>query len=119
MIRPLTVFASGLLLLGVPSAGTAQSAVVIPRAPQPPTLADVAADRLPDALRVTDFRQREPGDGVPASQLTVAYVSYDDAHLYVGFHCREDAGQLRARMAKREDIADDDQVAVYLDTFRD
>lgn len=70
-------------------------------------------------LRVTDFRQREPGDGVPASQETTAYVSYDDANLYVIFVCTDDPTKVRARIAKREQFSADDGVLVYLDTFHD
>src|SRR5262249_8465988 len=74
----------------------------------------------PDAeARITDFRQREPGDGVPASKETSAYLSYDHKNLYVVVVCREEPGKIRAQMAKREDIGSDDQVAIYLDTFRD
>jgi hypothetical protein len=70
-------------------------------------------------VRVSDFRQREPGDGVPVSRATYAYLSYDDGHLYVAFICREDPALLRARMARREDIFSDDRVGVFLDTFYD
>src|SRR5207249_9341769 len=70
-------------------------------------------------VRVTEFRQREPGDGVPVSVPTTAYVSYDDANLYVVFVCRDDPAKIRAGLTKREEISVDDAVAVYLDTFRD
>jgi hypothetical protein len=70
-------------------------------------------------VRVTDWRQREPGDGVPASQATTAYLSYDDANLYVTFVCEDDPTKVRAGLTKREEIAVDDGVAVYLDTFHD
>src|SRR5439155_1248827 len=66
-----------------------------------------------------DSRQREPGDGTPVSQATTAYLSYDDANLYVVFVCRDDPARVRARVARREEIAADDQVVLYLDTFRD
>ena len=68
---------------------------------------------------ITDFRQRDPGDGVPVSQRTAAYLAYDDANLYVIFVCRDEPGQVRARIARREEIDGDDAVVVYLDTFRD
>jgi hypothetical protein len=68
---------------------------------------------------VTDFRQREPGDGTPVSQSTTAYLSYDDDHLYVVFVCRDDPAAIRANIARREAVAGDDAVAVYLDTFHD
>jgi hypothetical protein len=70
-------------------------------------------------VRVTDFRQREPGDGVPASEPTTAYLSYDQQNLYVVFVCTDQPGTVRANVARREDIGDDDQVVLYLDTFHD
>ncbi len=69
--------------------------------------------------RVSGFVQREPRDGEPASRETTAFVGYDDTSLYVVFLCKEDRGVVRARMAKRESIMGDDNVAVYLDTFND
>jgi hypothetical protein len=93
----------------------------IPRVTQAPTLEHyLSGAGRPDEVRVTGFRQREPGDGTPVSQETAAYVSYDDKNLYVIFVCRDDPAQVRARMAKRESFMDgDDFVAVLLDTFHD
>jgi hypothetical protein len=85
------------------------------------TDSSLAAERTAAGLgvAVTDFRQREPGDGTPVSQTTIAYLSYDDANLYVVFICKDDPAKVRAHVARREDITSDDQVVVYLDTFRD
>jgi hypothetical protein len=92
----------------------------IPRVSRPPCLEDFLEHSPREAeARVTDFRQYEPGDGVPASQPTAAYLSYDDRNLYVVFVCRDEPARIRARLAKREDIADDDKVVVNLDTFHD
>ncbi len=117
--KVLLFLAIGLLLLG----GTAQAlppAFRIPRVSQPPKLEDFLDGTSREAeVRITGFRQREPGDGTPISQETSAYLSYDDKNLYVIFVCKDEPGQVRARMVKREDITDDDQVAIYLDTFRD
>jgi hypothetical protein len=52
----------------------------IPRAERPPQLDDFEGDP-PPAAQVTDFRQREPGDGVPASAPTTAYLSHDDSQF--------------------------------------
>ena len=73
----------------------------------------------PPGFKITDFRQREPHDGAPASQETAAYISYDDRNLYVAFICKANPHTLRAHMVKREDIASDDSVSVALDTFHD
>ena len=70
-------------------------------------------------LKITGFRQREPSDGKPVSQVTTAYLSYDERNLYVVFVCQQDLGGLRGHLSRRDDIANDDQVSIYLDTFRD
>src|SRR5439155_1430692 len=71
------------------------------------------------AAAVTGFRQRDPGDGVAVSAPTTAYLSYDDENLYVVFVCKDDPTKVRATLANREDVGNDDGVAVYLDTFHD
>jgi len=92
----------------------------IPRVSRPPKLEDFLAHAPREAEAVvTDFLQREPGDGIPASQKTRAYLSYDDKNLYVVFVCEDQSGRVRAHLAKREEIAEDDQVGVYVDAFHD
>jgi hypothetical protein len=72
-----------------------------------------------DMKRIDDFRQRNPGDGAPASRKTSAWIGYDDKNLYAIFVCEAKSGEVRARFAKREDIMSDDIVAVILDTYHD
>lgn len=112
---------AALLLASEPlRAQTPGASLVARRVDQPPRLQDfLTPDPPAGGVRVTDFRQREPGDGVPVSVPTTAYVSYDDANLYVVFVCQEDPAKVRAGLTKREEISVDDGVAVYLDTFRD
>lgn len=105
-------------LLWVPLLGA--DSVRIPRVSRPPRIEDFLQGAEPQGqARMTDFRQREPADGKPASRQTTAYLSYDDKHFYAVFVCKEQAGKVRARMSKREDIFADDFVAVILDTFHD
>ena len=70
-------------------------------------------------VEITGFRQREPSDGKPVSQPTTAYLSYDEKNLYVVFVCKQDSASVRGHLSKRDDIGNDDQVSIYLDTFRD
>ena len=95
--------------------------VRLTRTERPPTIADFIGTPIADgATRIDGFTQREPGDGAPVSEGTVAYVAYDQDRLYVVFVCDvRDRSTLRARRAPREAIAADDQVAVLLDTFHD
>ncbi len=120
---------SGLVWAQAPQ--TAPRSVVIPRVERAPRLEDFLPAQTagaagqgstadaPFGVRVTDFRQREPGDGVSVSQPTTAYLSYDQQNLYVVFVCADEPGTVRANVARREDIADDDQVVLFLDTFHD
>ena len=92
----------------------------VPRTSQPPTLDDFVQGRAREAeARVSGFRQREPHDGQPATEDTSAFLSYDSVNLYVVFVCKDAPDNVRARMAKREDISDDDRVTIYLDSFYD
>lgn len=90
----------------------------LPRAERPPVLEDFVRGR-PAGLPVSDFRQYAPGDGVPVSQPTTAYLSYDDTNLYVGWICKDDPAKIRARVARRKDLESDDRVTINIDTFHD
>ena len=92
----------------------------IPRVHRAPKLEDFLENHPREAeLTVTDFRQFTPGDGIPATETTTAYLSYDDKNLYVAFLCRDESGEVRAHLSKREDSDQDDGVGVLLDTFKD
>ena len=69
--------------------------------------------------KVTGFSQRNPHDGEDVSEPTDAYLGYDQKNLYVVFVCFDNPRQVRARMSRREDVYDDDQVEIILDTFHD
>src|SRR5438093_3531355 len=130
----LTAHIVAFLFLAAPvGAQTSQATITVPRLPRAPALeyfegqdghatdSGLAGERAAAGLGVgvSDFRQREPGDGTPVSQATTAYLSYDDANLYVVIVCRDDPAKVRGRVARREEIGADDQVVLYLDTFRD
>jgi hypothetical protein len=92
----------------------------IPRVSTPPGIEDYLDGKSrPEELKVTGFKQREPQDGVPVTQDTAAYLSYDDKHLYVIFVCKDEPGKVRAHMSKRENIGNDDTVGIAIDTFHD
>lgn len=92
----------------------------IPRVTRPPKLNDFLNDVPREAeLVVSDFQQFMPGDGVPASQPTAAYLSYDDKNFYCVFVCKDDPKKIRARVAKREQIMMDDRFSLCIDTFHD
>lgn len=113
---PLDVLLIVLTCVGV----RAEEAVSIPRLAEPPEIEDFLG-REPGypTLELHDFRQKMPGDGQPVSLPTRAHLGFDDENLYIVFICEEERDLIRARRAKREDIDNDDVVAVFLDTFHD
>ncbi len=85
-----------------------------------PALDDFVNNRIPDGYaKVSEFRQREPGDGTPASKETTAYFGYDERNFYVVFVCKQDPAVVRAHLTRREAILSDDVVGVVLDTYHD
>lgn len=116
----LLLVTAAVLWVSADGAQRARSVLWIAPVSQPPTLEGFIDVSSPMAqTQVTAFRQRVPGDGVPSSRETTAYLSYDDENLYVVFVGKDDPGRVRARMAKREEVSSDDRVVVYLDTFAD
>jgi len=92
----------------------------IPRVTRAPRLADFINGTPREAeLAVSDFRQYSPGDGIPITQPTTAYLSYDSKNLYVAFVCKDDPKLIRARLAKHDQILTDDRVIINIDTFLD
>jgi hypothetical protein len=110
----------GVLLL-VPGAAAGQAAIRLPHVDRPPVLDDYIGREPGQAeLGRDEFRQRDPHDGDAVTQPTRAYLSFDRDNLYVAFICRDaDPSRIRARLSKRDAIAQDDQVIVMLDTFHD
>jgi hypothetical protein len=96
----------------------------IPRLSRAPALDEFLTmkpegDVAQQMAKVTGFVQRNPHDGAKVSEETEAYLGYDQKNLYIVFVCFDDPKKVRARMSRREDIYDDDQVEVMLDTFHD
>jgi hypothetical protein len=103
----------------VPAAQGAAKHIEIPRIDEAPTLDDYTRGSGPGAA-VSAFLQREPGDLVPVSESTTAYLSYSQDSLYVAFVCKTaNPSSIRAHLGKRESVFDDDWVAVFLDPFQE
>ena len=107
-----------------PSPPSGPPSLTIPRLSHAPSL-DEFLTMKPEGevalqmAKVTGFTQRNPHDGEAVTEPTDAYLGYDQKNLYVVFVCFDDPRQVRARMSRREDIFDDDQVEIILDTFHD
>jgi len=99
--------------------------VHIPHLTREPKLEDFAemqpSPALADTmLKIDQFWQHDPKDGVPVSQKTEAYLGYTDKNLYIIFLAFDtEVDKLRNHMVRREQINEEDQVGIFLDTFHD
>ena len=92
------------------------------RTTTPPTVDGLLDDAVwSNAARITEFVQRQPIDGAPASEDTDVFVAYDDTHLYLGFHAKyENPEILRANRVDRDRAGfGDDTISIYFDPFLD
>jgi uncharacterized protein DUF5916/cellulose/xylan binding protein with CBM9 domain len=94
--------------------------VVVPRFDKPPVIDGKLDDEIWKTAAVfKDFYQTNPGDNIAPSKPTEAMIGYDSRTLYLAFHCYDEPDKVRATVAKRDNVFDEDNVRVYLDTFND
>jgi hypothetical protein len=92
----------------------------IPKVTAPPVI-----DGNPDeeawkqAAVFKDFYQTEPGDNIAPSKPTEVWVMYDEKNLYVAFKCWDEKDKIRATIAKRDEVFNEDNVRMWLDTYND
>ena len=125
-VARLLVLRTTLVVVAQLAAGTALAQELhIPLVAEPPELADFVGMAPSDEIRsryavVTGFTQREPQDGAPSSQRTDVYLGYDARNLYAVFVAHDDEpASVRANLAPRENIGNDDRVGLLIDTFDD
>src|SRR5262245_46686800 len=89
--------------------------VKVPRFDQAPIIDGKLNDAVwKQAVKLKDFYQTSPGDNIAPSQPTEVFLGYDSKNLYVAFHCYDDPSKVRAKIAKRDDIFNDDYVGMLL-----
>jgi hypothetical protein len=85
-----------------------------------PVIDGVLEEEWKRAPVAENFIQREPDEGVPATQKTEVRVMYSDDALYVAFRCTEDdPSQIESTLNKRDRIWNSDRVVFWLDTYHD
>ncbi len=71
------------------------------------------------AVVLKDFYQVQPGDNIAPSKPTEVLLGYDAKFLYVAYRAFDEPDKVRATVAKRDAIFDDDYVGLFFDTFND
>ena len=130
MGTPITI-AFYLALAGLPAAGQGDAHAD----PRKPVATSVRASRAGGTIEldgrlteaawsvasaVTDFTQREPDEGAPATERTEVRVLYDDDALYVGARLYDRSpDSVRTQLARRDRVVSADRFIVFLDSYYD
>ena len=99
----------------------AQSQYDIPRTKSKPAInGEIDEQEWDDALSISITVETEPAENVPAEVVTEGLVMEDGETLYVAFIAEDPRPeQIRAFYRDRDQLWDDDWVAIILDTFND
>lgn len=87
--------------------------------------ADITVDGALDepvwqqAARLTGFSQYAPADGRPAELATEVLVWYAPGAIHFGIRAQAPPGSVRATLADRDKLGNDDRIEIYLDTWND
>lgn len=72
------------------------------------------------AVPAADFLQREPEEGMPASESSEVRVLYDDDALYFGcIYFDLEPDKIVARLTRRDDEIESDQASIRIDAYHD
>src|SRR5215218_5155955 len=94
--------------------------ITIPKFDTPPTIDGKLDEEVwQKAAVLKDFYQIQPGDNVPPSKPTTVLLGFDPKFLYIAFRATDERDKIRATVAKRDNIFNDDYVGFFLDTFND
>src|SRR5690349_1121144 len=94
--------------------------ITIPKFDKPPTIDGKLDEEVwKKAAVLKDFYQIRPGDNTPPSKPTEVLIGFDPQFLYIAFKATDEPDKIRATVAKRDNIFNDDYVGLMLDTFND
>ena len=94
--------------------------VIVPQFDQAPVIDGKLDENVwKRAVVLKDFYQVQPGDNIAPSKPTEVMLGHDAKFLYIAFHCFDEPDKVRATIAKRDDIFNDDYVGILFDTFND
>jgi len=94
--------------------------VNLPKFDRPPVIDGKLDDEVwKSATVLKDFYQVQPGDNIAPSKPTEVLLGRDAKFIYIAFHCYDEPDKVRATIAKRDNIFNDDYVGILFDTFND
>ncbi|HJS52501.1 MAG TPA: hypothetical protein VJ781_11420, partial [Pyrinomonadaceae bacterium] len=85
--------------------------VHIPKLTAPPVIDGILNDEVWKTAAVFgDFLQTSPGDNVAPTHPTEFLMAYDSKNLYMAYKVKQDRSTVRATVARRDNIFNDDYV---------
>ncbi len=94
--------------------------ITLPRFEKAPVIDGKLDDEVwKQAVVLKDFYQIQPGDNIAPSKPTEVLLGYDPKFLYIAYRAFDEPDKIRANVAKRDAIFDDDYVGLFFDTFND
>jgi hypothetical protein len=116
------IFSFGLIFFPQFSLTSSQETLEIPKISHPPKIDGVIENPLweKEALKIEGFLQYTPKEKGTPTEKTVVYIGYDKKNIYFAFRCYDsDPKKLRATITNRDNVIDDDWIAVFIDTFNE
>ena len=73
-----------------------------------------------EAMVFQDFKTIQPDFGLPPSEATTAYLTYDQSYIYFAAYCHDSQpGRIKASLSARDQVDGDDWIAFCLDADND
>jgi hypothetical protein len=69
------------------------------------------------ASKASNFSELQPNEGAKPLIESESWITYDTQNLYVAFIVKDDPTKIRATNGKRDNVFNDDWVAITIDTF--
>ena len=101
--------------------GQSERTITPTRVSSPPRLTGEIDSTWDTAAAISDFRQREPFEGKPATEKTVIKVAYDRHNLYFGIYCYDSnpSGIVATELRRDADYTVDDYVSILISPRND
>ncbi len=71
------------------------------------------------ATSLGNFYQTHPGNNTRPTFNTEALLAYNNKYFFIGIRSLDEKKNIRATLAKRDNITADDSISIYVDTFHD
>jgi len=103
------------------AAAQSDRSIIPVRMQEPPHLSGEIDATWDSAVAVSDFHQREPFEGRPATEKTIVKIGYDKRYLYFAVYCYDTSprGIIATELRRDADYSVDDYVSIVISPRND